>query len=75
MKIIIKNNKWINNEILKVGHHEKSKPYIGAIIHTMNPKYTDAWLDYIEKQHQGFHHQHNTYYGYYNYDKHKENNE
>lgn len=75
MKIIIKNNKCINNEILKVGYRAKAKPYSGKFITTMDPKYINNWLDAIEEKHKGFYHQHNTYYGYYNYDKHKENNE
>jgi hypothetical protein len=55
----------IDNNLLKIGYHEKSQPYDSKIIvQTMDPKYTDVWLDAIENAHRGFKHNNNTYYGY-----------
>ena len=51
INIIKGREKYINNEILKIGHREKSKPYDSKIfVHQMQMKFKDEWLNQLEEQ-------------------------
>ena len=57
--IIIKypeGDKFINNDVLKVGYQAKSKPYAGEPRPNLIMDDKDLWLDHIEESMRGVNH-------------------
>lgn len=58
--------KFENNDILTIGIHPKSVPYSSPVpLSSSDRTFTISDLfNAMEKEHTGFHYNHNTYYGY-----------